>query len=165
MKKMSKIFDMFFKIFLPVAMFLLAFMITFQTFLRYAVHRPLLSMDELLLIPSLGLYFFGSIWATRNEAHMNARLLEIFIKKEKTIAKIRALSALVGVVISSWLTYWAYDMLKYSMRIKKLSVVLNYRLTIVEIMPLICFSFMTLLMLFELKKYLMIAFKKEDKGD
>lgn len=160
-QKITKVMDLFFKIMLPITVTALASMITLQTILRYVFHRPLLSMEELIIIPSLGLYFLGSIWASRNEAHMNARLLEIFFKSRRAIAVIRAISAAGGIVISLWLTYWGWDLLKYSLRVKKVSIVLNYPLTIVEILPLICFSMIAFLMVFELHKYLKIALGNE----
>lgn len=153
--------DAFFKLTIPILITALASMITIQTILRYVFHRPLLSMEELIVIPSLGLYFLGSIWATRNEAHMNARLLEIFFKSDRSIATIRAISAFGGIIISLWLSYWGWEMLKYSLRVKKVSLVLNYRMTLIECLPLICFSFIALLMVFEFIKYLKISLGKD----
>lgn len=162
-QRIIKVMDMFFKISIPIMVTALASMITIQTILRYIFHRPLLSMEELIVIPSLGLYFLGSIWATRNEAHMNARLLEIFFKSDRSIATIRSISAFGGIIISLWLSYWGWELLKYSMRVKKVSLVLNYRLTIVECLPLVCFSLIAFLMIFEFIKYLKIALGNEMK--
>jgi len=146
------------RLMLPLLITTVAILMTVQTLLRYVFHMPLLSIEELILIPSLWLYFLGSIEATRKESHMNARLLEIYFKIPRHIAAIRSLSALVGIIIASWLTYWSYDLLLYSLRLKKESLILGYRLTIIECMPFICFGLISIYMIFEFYRYVKIAF-------
>ncbi|MEG2183502.1 MAG: TRAP transporter small permease subunit [Cloacibacillus sp.] len=157
LQKVDNVIENIMKIILPTLITLIAILMTLQVILRYCLHMPMQSVEELILVPSLWLYFLGSIQATRKESHMNARLLEIYTNKLSHIAIIRSLSALGGVIISSWLTYWAYDLLKYSLRMKKTSMVLGFRLTIVECMPFICFALMTVYMFFELIRYYKMA--------
>lgn len=151
--RLNYIFNRIFYLLLPINIVALACMMTLQTILRYVFHKPLLFMEELMLIPSLCLYFFGGIWATRTETHMNARLLEILTTSDINIARIRALSAFLGAIISAWLAYWGADLLRYSLKVKKVSIVLNYRLTIVECLPFVCFSAMSVLLIFEFLRY------------
>jgi TRAP-type C4-dicarboxylate transport system permease small subunit len=141
------------RVILPTLITFIAVLMTLQTILRYILHMPLNSVEELILIPSIWLYFLGSIEASRKETHMNARLLEIYFKTPRQIAVIRSLSAFFGIFISIWLSYWSYDLLRYSLRIKKESLILGYRLTVIECMPFICFGLISVYMVCEFLRY------------
>jgi TRAP-type C4-dicarboxylate transport system permease small subunit len=151
--KIDDFIEKIMRLVLPTLITLVAILMTLQTILRYILHMPLYSIEELILIPSIWLYFLGSIEASRKESHMNARLLEIYFKSPRHIAIIRSLSAFWGTIISIWLSYWSYDLLRYSLRLKKESLILGYRLTVIECMPFICFGLISIYMIFEFWRY------------
>lgn len=162
--RIDALIEKFMRFLLPTLLTVVALLMTGQTILRYVLHMPVLSIEEMILVPSLWLYFLGSVQATRKESHMNARLLEIYCKSPRQIAVIRSISAFFGIIIAGWLAYWSYDLLKYSLRFKKESLVLGYRLTVVECMPFICFGLMTVYLVYELVRYLRVA-SGASKGD
>ena len=129
-----------------------------QILLRYVFRMPMKSIEELLLLPVLFLYFLGSINATKTEQHISARLLEVFCKNEKQVAFLRFIASSVGVLVVMWLIYISYDLLKYSIRMQKVSMVLQYPLIIIEALPVITFFIMFIYCLAESYRYFSIAF-------
>jgi TRAP-type C4-dicarboxylate transport system permease small subunit len=95
-----------------------------QVLLRYVFKAPLMGIEEILLFPTVWLYFIGAINASSERTQIVARVLEVFVKKEKTIFFIRMLASVLSFVIILWLNYWAYDFLKYSLRMQKVSATL-----------------------------------------
>ena len=143
----------------------ITFLMLAQVLMRYVFYRPINSIEELLVVPTIWYYFLGAIYASKKEEHINARLVEILLKKEKSIARLRATAAGLSIVICSWLTYWAYDLCKYSLRMKKISIILKYRLSLIEVALLVCMVFMLFYTIAEFAKYVRIGFGRERTGE
>lgn len=124
-----------------------------QVILRYILHMPMQSVEEILVIPSIWFYFLGAVYASKKDEHINARILEIFMKKEKSITIIRTLSAFVGLIVTGWLGYWAYDFCVYSFRVGKVSLILRYPMQIIETALFLCLIPMFLYTLSDFIKY------------
>jgi TRAP-type C4-dicarboxylate transport system permease small subunit len=126
-------------------------------------HLPVHFLDEILALLSVWLYLLGALNASIEEKHINARILEVFSHKIRFISGIRLISAVISIAISSWLTYYAYDFLCYSIRKGKLSLILKYPLVIMESAVFICFAPMVVFAVAEAYKYYKI-FKNNDTG-
>lgn len=135
-----------------------------QVFLRYVLHLPMQSIEEVLVIPAIWLYFLGAVYASKREEHINARILEIFMKKKIGVAILRAVAAAASVVVTSWLGIWGYDLVKYSLRVHKVSTILKYPMSVIETALFICLIPMFLYSVVELVKYVGII-RQEMKGE
>ncbi|WP_296868272.1 TRAP transporter small permease subunit [Thermovirga sp.] len=133
---------------LTFLMVAVAVMVFIQVVLRYVFKAPLMGIEELLLFPSIWLYFIGAMNASLERSQIVARVLEVFLKKEKTIYLVRSIASIISLIVSLWLSYWGWDFLKYSMRVDKVSPTL-YIPTIyadaMVFMALVVISFYTFL--------------------
>ena len=62
-------------------MTVIALLIFIQVLFRYVLHIPMHFVEEILILAAVWLYLLGSVNASREESHINARVLEIFIGK------------------------------------------------------------------------------------
>ncbi len=103
-----------------------------QVLLRYVFRAPLMGIEEILLFPTVWLYFVGGINASCEESQIVARVLEIVLKKKRSVYFLRTLAAVVSLVVLVWLCYWSYDFLRYSLRMSKESATLYIPLIYAE---------------------------------
>lgn len=135
-------------------MTVIALLITIQVLFRYVLHIPMHYVEEILTLAAVWLYLLGSVNASREESHINARVLEIFIAKDKHIYLIRMLSAILTTIVTAWLAYWSYDFFMYSLKKWKISQVIGYPMIIMESAMLICFIFIVIYTIKEAYLYL-----------
>lgn len=136
--EIDRITGKYLRYFLIVLMVGVSFLVVLQVFLRYVLRMPMQSTEEVLMLVSVWLYYVGAVNASREEGHINARILEIFSDKVRYICSLRLISACISVVVTLWLSYWAYDFLQYSIRRAKISMILKYPLVLVESALFIC---------------------------
>jgi TRAP-type C4-dicarboxylate transport system permease small subunit len=120
----------------------IAVMVCVQVFLRYVVQLPLMGIEELCYFPTIWLYLGAAAKASSNKEQIVARVLEIFIKKQRTVYCLRAVAAVVMGGLLCWLTYWGYDLLKYSLRMEKQTDILFIPWLYIEMAPFIAFAMM-----------------------
>ena len=87
-----------------------------QVVTRYVFEVPIMGLEESMVIPTLWLYMLGAVNASREDTQIRANVLEIFIKTERGHQILALISETISLVISSWLTYWAWDYVKYAWR-------------------------------------------------
>lgn len=153
MSKVEKRLKTFNDIALIFLMTAIAFLIFIQVLFRYILHIPMHFVEETLTLAAVWLYLLGSVNASREELHINARVLEIFIHKDKYIYLIRMLSSVLTVIVTGWLTYWSYDFFLYSLKRGKISQILRYPMIVMESAMIICFVFIFIYSLKELYSY------------
>ena len=68
----------------------------FQVITRYVLQIPVMGLEETMLYPTIWLYIFGAINASRENTHIRANVLEIFISTERA----HTILAIVGEIIS-----------------------------------------------------------------
>lgn len=90
-----------------------------QVITRYVLELPVMGLEESLLYPTLWLYVLGAVNASRENTHIRANVLEIFLKTPRQFAALAVLGEVLSLVIGCWLTYWAWDFTKYSLRVWK----------------------------------------------
>lgn len=128
----------------------IAILIFVQVLLRYVFVAPLMGIEEILAFPTIWLYFLGGVNASRERSHIVAKILEVFMKKPITIYIENIFMSLFSTGIVLWLTYWAYDYFRYSLRSWKLSSSLSIPMFIGESAVFICLLFMSLYTILEL---------------
>jgi len=87
--------------------------------MRYILELPVMGLEELLVYPTLWLYFLGSVNASREDTQIKANVLDVFLKTDRAKLIVRVIADLLSVIVASWLTFWAYDYFRYALRVWK----------------------------------------------
>lgn len=90
-----------------------------QVITRYVLEIPVMGLEESLLYPTLWLYMLGAVNASRENTHIRANVLEIFLKTPRQHVVLAIVAEVVSLVVGCWLTYWAWRFTKYSWRVWK----------------------------------------------
>lgn len=90
-----------------------------QVITRYVLEIPVMGLEETLLYPTLWLYVLGAVNASRENTHIRANVLEIFLKTKRQVLGLAVIGEVLSLVVGCWLTYWAWDFTKYSWRVWK----------------------------------------------
>ncbi len=96
-------------------------LIVVQVFLRYVLHAPLMGIEELLLFPTVWLYMLGGANASQERNHISCGILTLYIKRPISMQLFNIAKALISLLVSVWLTYWAYWYFLYSLKRWKIS--------------------------------------------
>ncbi len=140
-------------VFILLNLLALSVLVFVQVLLRYVFRAPLMGIEELCYFPSTWLYLFAAVYASSEKTQLYARVLEIFIKDRKKVYLLRAFAAVVTTPILMWLTYWGYDLLKYSLRVEKETDTLFIRWTLAEGAVFVCFALMLFYTIVEIVDY------------
>lgn len=92
-----------------------------QVLLRYVFHAPLLGIEEILVFPTIWLYFLGCAHSSRDKTQIAADVFESLPIPRKYVVIQKMLSSLLSCLLSLWLTFWAYNFFRYSIKVWKLS--------------------------------------------
>lgn len=111
--------ERFFRYALTVLISTVALLEFYQVIMRYIFEVPVMGLDEILVYPTLWLYFLGSVNASREDTQIKANVLEIFLKTDRSKLLVRIIADAMALIVSLWLTWWAWDYLKYALRVKK----------------------------------------------
>jgi len=111
--------ERFFKYSLTILISTVAAMEFYQVVMRYILELPVMGLEELLVYPTIWLYFLGSVNASREDTQIKANVLEVFLKTDRSKLIVRVISDLFSLVVALWLTYWAYDYFRYALRVWK----------------------------------------------
>ncbi len=90
-----------------------------QVITRYVLEIPVMGLEESLLYPTMWLYMLGAVNASRENTHIRANVLEIFLKTKTAHTVLAIIGEVCSLVVGCWLTYWAWDFIKYSHRVWK----------------------------------------------
>ncbi|WP_299663039.1 TRAP transporter small permease subunit [uncultured Psychromonas sp.] len=90
-----------------------------QVITRYVLEIPVMGLEETLFYPTMWLYFLGAVNASRENTHIRANVLEIFLKNKRQVTILAIIGEVLSLIICSWLTYWTWDFTKYSLRVWK----------------------------------------------
>lgn len=90
-----------------------------QVITRYVFETPIMGLEEVAVIPTLWLYILGAVNASREDTQIRANVLEIFLDTERARHILLVISEFLSLIVSAWLTWWAWDYFKYAMRVGK----------------------------------------------
>jgi TRAP-type C4-dicarboxylate transport system permease small subunit len=142
--------DRFFTYSLAGLITIVAGMQFIQVIMRYVLKQPLMGLEEILIYPTLWLYFLGSVNASREDTQIKANVLDIFCKTDVGRKRISLVANIMSIVVSSWLTWWAWRYFAYSLRIWKESPTLYIPMFYAESAVFIGLLLMTLYVLYHL---------------
>ena len=74
-----------------------------QVITRYVLQVPLLGLEDVMLYPTMWLYILGSVNASRENTHIRANVLEIFIKTEAGHRILAIVGEVVSLIVGIWL--------------------------------------------------------------
>ena len=111
--------ERFFKYTLTILISTVAAMEFYQVVMRYILELPVMGLEELLVYPTLWLYFLGSVNASREDTQIKANVLDVFLKTDRAKLIVRVIADLLSVIVASWLTFWAFDYFRYALRVWK----------------------------------------------
>ena len=136
--KIQEYFTMVLTIILPV-------LIVIQVVLRYVFNAPLFGIEEMMLFPIIWLYMIGGANSSRTRSHIDCGILTLYIHEgTKGRAIFNIIRNTISVIVSCWLTYWAYWYFMYSLKLWKLSPLLKYPMFFGESAVFIGLSLMTI---------------------
>ncbi len=90
-----------------------------QVMLRYVFQHPMMGLEEVLLYPTLWLYFLGSVNASREDTQIKANVLDVFLKTKKSVMIVKFISDVFSIIVCARLTWWAWDYFRYALRVWK----------------------------------------------
>jgi TRAP-type C4-dicarboxylate transport system permease small subunit len=141
-----------------VLMLAVTFLVFIQVILRYVLHHPLMGIEELLLFPTIWLYFLGGAIAARERNHIECRVVTMYVRG-RSLHWANALKAGLSLVISVWLTSWAFEYLRYALRVSKQSDMLYIPLALGESALFVGLLLMSLYTVWELADHVRLAWK------
>lgn len=90
-----------------------------QVITRYILEIPVMGLEETMVYPTMWLYIFGAVNASREDTQIRANVLEIFLKTPRQHAILAVIGEVVSLVVGLWLLSWAWDFTRYSIRVWK----------------------------------------------
>lgn len=90
-----------------------------QVITRYVLQIPVMGLEETMAYPALWLYILGSVNASRENTHIRANVLEIFLKSERGHIVLAIISEIISLIVGLWLMTWAWDFTRYAWRVWK----------------------------------------------
>ncbi len=144
--------ERFFRIGLTVLISAVAVGEFYQVIMRYVFELPVMGLDEIIVYPTLWLYFMGSVNACREDTQIKANVLDIFLKTDRAKLKVRIVADTMSLVVSGWLTWWAWDYFRYALRVWKESPTLYIPMFYAECAFFIGMVLMTLFMAWHMAK-------------
>ncbi len=135
-----------------------------QVITRYVLEIPVMGLEETLLYPTLWLYMLGAVNASRENTHIRANVLEIFLKTPKQHTVLAIIGEVVSLVVGCWLTYWAWRFTKYSWRVWKESPTLYIPTFYVDVALVIGLVLMMIYTAYHLFKHVRSLFVEEDQA-
>lgn len=90
-----------------------------QVITRYVLQVPVMGLEETMLYPTLWLYMLGAVNASRENTHIRANVLEIWLTSERQHTILAIVGEVISLIVGLWLLSWAWDFTRYSWRVWK----------------------------------------------
>lgn len=145
--------ERFFRYALTVLICIVAFGQFVQVFTRYILEVPVMGLEETMLYPTLWLYMLGAINASRENTQIRANVLEIFIKTERGHTILAVVGETLSLIVSLWLTWWAWDFTRYVLRVWKESPTLYIPTFYADVGLMVALVLMTLFTAWHLSRH------------
>ncbi|MEX5728161.1 TRAP-type C4-dicarboxylate transport system permease small subunit [Rhodovulum iodosum] len=90
-----------------------------QVITRYVLQIPVMGLEETMLYPTLWLYMLGAVNASRENTHIRANVLEIFLRTKRQHTILAIVGEIISLIIGLWLLSWAWEYTRYAWRVWK----------------------------------------------
>ena len=88
-----------------------------QVITRYVLQVPVMGLEETMLYPTIWLYILGAVNASRENTHIRANVLEIFLKSDRAHRVLAIIGEVISLVVGLWLLSWAWEYTRYAWRV------------------------------------------------
>ncbi len=88
-----------------------------QVITRYVLQIPVMGLEETMAYPTIWLYILGAVNASRENSHIRANVLEIFLKTPRQHTVLAIIGEVISLIVGLWLLSWAWDFTRYSWRV------------------------------------------------
>ena len=109
--------DKFAKYLLTSLICIVAFGQFVQVITRYLLQIPVMGLEETMAYPTVWLYILGAVNASRENTHIRANVLEIFLKTERQHTILAIIGEVISLIVGLWLLVWAWDFTLYAWRV------------------------------------------------
>ena len=134
-----------------------------QVITRYVLEIPVMGLEESLLYPTLWLYMLGAVNASRENTHIRANVLEIFLSTTRQACILAIVGEVLSLLVGCWLIRWAWDFIRYSWRVWKESPTLYIPTFYVDVSLLIGLVLMMIYTAVHLWRHIQSLFVAEVK--
>lgn len=90
-----------------------------QVITRYVLQIPVMGLEETMLYPTVWLYMLGAVNASRENTHIRANVLEIWLTTTRQHTVLAIIGEIISLIVGLWLLSWAWDFTRYSWRVWK----------------------------------------------
>jgi len=90
-----------------------------QVITRYVLQIPVMGLEETMMYPTLWLYILGAVNASRENTHIRANVLEIWLTTERQHTILAIVGEVISLIVGLWLLSWAWDYTRYAWRVWK----------------------------------------------
>ncbi|MDW3204781.1 MAG: TRAP transporter small permease subunit [Alphaproteobacteria bacterium] len=88
-----------------------------QVITRYVLEVPVMGLEETMMYPTVWLYILGAVNASRENSHIRANVLEIFLKTDRGHTILAIIGEVISLVVGLWLLTWAWQFTQYAWRV------------------------------------------------
>lgn len=114
MKRLGKIFDLIQEYIMIITGVAVTILILVAAAARYIFKIDFYGSEEITLFFAFWLYFIGSMYAAKNNTHINASMISMFVKNKKTIKKIEIIKDCITLFLVVIVTYWCFNYVSWS---------------------------------------------------
>lgn len=133
-----------------------------QVILRYVLGTTILGLNELILIPTIWMYFIGASYASAEGTHISADILQVYLRSNRAKLVVRTIVSTISLAVGLILSWWACLYIQHSLDRPGTTPVFGLPLIIVQVAVIVGFILMTFYTAVEL--YRTIAQLKSDKS-
>lgn len=90
-----------------------------QVITRYVLEIPVMGLEEILVYPTIWLYILGAANASREDHHIRANVLEIFLTTERANTVLAIIGDVISLAVGFWILSWVWDYTQYVARVWK----------------------------------------------
>ena len=90
-----------------------------QVITRYVFQVPVMGLEETMLYPTVWLYILGAVNASRENTHIRANVLEIWLTTPRQHRILAIIGEGISLIVGLWLLSWAWEFTRYAWRIWK----------------------------------------------
>lgn len=109
--------DRFTKYLLTSLICIVAFGQFVQVVTRYVLQIPVMGLEETMAYPTVWLYMLGAVNASRENTHIRANVLEIWLKTDRQHTILAIIGEVISLIVGLWLLVWAWDFTRYAWRV------------------------------------------------
>jgi TRAP-type C4-dicarboxylate transport system permease small subunit len=129
---------------------LLTLLIAVQVVTRYLMGISIFGIEELASFVAVYLYFIGGAHGAWERGHISASLIELVLPEGRPRLAAQLLASLITVIVSGWMTVWAFQYLAFVIRRGTMSLEVGIPMSVVVVVIPLGLALMTLYFVAEL---------------